>query len=370
MKVLCIDVETTTNNRGNPFDSNNNLVSVAFNSDNNYNCCGSDYSDTVQRAISEADVLVGFNIKFDLHWLRRTGYNISNIKVWDCQIAEFVLSRQRTKYPALNDCLIKYGLEPKLDVVKTEYWDKGIDTNQIPWDILAEYNIQDVKQTLELYHKQQEIATPIQKRLIQLCCMDLLTLQEMEYNGIHVDLDDCLTSCVAIKQQINDITNKLQNKYPHIPINFDSPDHLSAYLYGGIIKEDSKELVGLFKTGLKANTPKYKNIVIEHQLSGFAKPIPGSELKKEGLYSTGESVLQQLKDKTGTVDLLLKFAQLTKVKEFFEGFIKINKDTNWPRNRIHGNFNQVSTSTGRLSSTKPNLQNMCPELQTFVRSEK
>jgi len=370
MKVLCIDVETTISNGGNPFNCNNNLVSVAYICGDNQHCSGNYFSNTIQREISDADRIVGFNIKFDLHWLRRTGYDISMVNIWDCQIAEFVLSRQKTKYPSLANTLAKYGLEPKLDIVKTEYWDKGIDTDQIPWDIVAEYNMQDVKQTLELYHKQQEIATPIQKRLIHLCCMDLLTLQEMEYNGIFVDLDECLNSCVEVKLKIDSIKNKLQTKYPHIPINFDSPEHLSAYLYGGIIKEDNKELVGLFKTGTRANTPKYKNIVIEHPLAGFTKPITGTELKKEGVWGTGESVLQQLKDKSGTVELLLQLAQLTKTKEFFESFIKINKDNNWPKNRIHGNFNQVSTSTGRLSSTKPNLQNMCPELQTFVRSEK
>ena len=79
--------------------------------------------------------------------------------------------------------------------------------------------------------------------------------------------------------------------------------------------------------------------------------------------------VKKLKDKTGAVDKLLKLAALTKVNEFFEGFIKINREMNWPTNKIHGNFNQVTTSTGRLSSTKPNLQNMPPELQTFVRSE-
>jgi DNA polymerase I-like protein with 3'-5' exonuclease and polymerase domains len=367
--IVSIDVETSISNKGNPFDTTNSLVSVAWTDGTVEQCVGGTYDSDVQTAISNSELLVGFNIKFDLHWLRRAGYNLANIKVWDCQVAEFILSRQKTKYPSLDGCLATYGLEAKLDIVKTEYWEKGIDTKDIPWDILSAYNIQDVKQTLELYRKQLEIATPKQIRLIQLSCMDLLTLEEMEYNGVPVDLEECANQSAKIKEQINIITDNLGSRYPHIPINFNSTDHLSAYLYGGTIEEEKREVAGLYKTGSKIGQPRFKVVRETHTLEGLVKPIEGSELKKEGLYSTSEDVLKRLKDKTGTIPKLLELARLTKINEFFEGFIKINNDMNWPRNRIHGQFNQVTTATGRLSSTKPNLQNMCPEIQTYVRSE-
>lgn len=369
MKVVSIDVETTISNKGNPFDRANKLVSVAWCDGTMEQCVGGTYDPDVQTAISDADILVGFNIKFDLHWLRHAGYNVSGKRVWDCQLAEFIITRQKNKYPSLDGCLAAYGLEAKLDVVKEEYWKKGIDTTDIPWDILSEYNIQDVKQTLALYEKQLELVKPLQKRLIELTCMDLITLEEMEYNGIPVDLDKCAEESAKIKEQITVITDDLGSKYPHIPINFNSTDHLSAYLYGGSIEEERRELAGLYKTGAKTGQPRFKVVREMHTLQGLVKPVEGSELKKEGLFSTSEDVLKKIKDKTGTIDKLLKLASLTKVNEFFEGFIKINKEMNWPHNRIHGQFNQVTTATGRLSSTKPNLQNMCPEIQTCVRSE-
>ena len=367
--IVSIDVETTISNKGNPFDTTNRLISIAWTDGSMEQCVGAGYVPEVQTAISNADLLVGFNIKFDLHWLRRAGYNLNGIRVWDCQLAEFILTRQKTKYPSLDGCLATYGLEAKLDVVKTEYWERGIDTDQIPWDILSKYNIQDVKQTLALYHKQLEIANPKQQRLIQLTCMDLITLEEMEYNGVPVDLEMCAEESAKIKEQINIISDDLGSKYPHIPINFNSTDHLSAYLYGGTIEEERREVAGLFKTGSKIGQPRFKVVRETHVLEGLVKPLEGSELKKEGLFSKSEDVLKKIKDKSGTIDKLLKLAGLTKVNEFFEGFIKINREMNWPKNRIHGQFNQVTTSTGRLSSTKPNLQNMCPEIQTCVRSE-
>lgn len=370
VKLLSIDVETTTSNYGNPFDRNNTLVSIAYTDGKSSHCVRPDTEGLklVQEAINKASLLIGFNIKFDIHWLRSVGLTIET-RVFDCQLAEYIITRQRSKYPSLDSCLEKYELPRKTDVVKTEYWEKGIDTPDIPWDILSSYNINDVETTLALYNKQLTVINPKQRRLIQLCCDDLLTLQEMEFNGIPVRLDVCQESSDNLSNEIKEITTSLNSRYPHIPINFNSTDHLSAFLYGGSIEEEKREMVGLYKTGTKVGQPRFKLVKELHNLAGIVKPIKGTELKKEGLYSTNEDTLRKLKDKTGTIDLLLKVAKLTKVNEFYESFIKINKEMNWPANKIHGQFNQVTTWTGRLSSTKPNLQNMCTEIQDCVRSE-
>lgn len=371
MKLLSIDIECTTSNKGNPFDITNRLVSVAWTDGTTHACVRTNAAglSCVQDAINNADMLVGFNIKFDLHWLRRSGIQLTNKRVFDCQVAEYVLSRQRTKYPSLAGCLETYELPQKTDIVKTEYWEKGIDTDAVPWDILSEYNINDAKTTLLLYHKQIELLKPQQRRLVHLCCEDLLTLEEMEFNGIPVSLDSIETASIELSKEINNITSELSSKYPHIPINFNSTDDLSAYLYGGTIEEEKRVMVGLYKSGSRIGQPRYSIERQTHHLDGLVKPIKGTELKKEGLWSTNEDTLRKLKDKTGVVPPLLKLAQLTKVNEFYQGFIKINQEMNWPTNKIHGQFNQVTTWTGRLSSTKPNLQNMPPEMQNFVRSE-
>lgn len=374
MKILSLDVETTTSTKGDPFDSTNSCVSVAWHDGisshcvNVYERCGRALAE-VQEAIDSCETLVGFNIKFDLHWLRNLGLRFNHRRVFDCQVAQYVISRQRTKYPSLAGCLELYGLEGKIDIVKEEYWDKGIDTPDIPWDILSAYNITDVEQTYQLYLAQQALLNPIQRRLVQLCCDDLVTLEEMEYNGIPVDLDGCQKELERLYGEIDAIIKKLASRYPHVPINFNSPDHVSAYLYGGDVEEVRRELAGFYKTGNKIGQPRYKVVRQTHTLMGMFKPIEGSELEKEGLFSTSEPILRQIKDKSGTIKLLLEFAALTKLKEFFESFIKINAERNWRQGEIHGSFNQVSTWTGRLSSTKPNLQNMPPELQEFVRSE-
>ena len=66
MKVLSIDVETTISNKGNPFDRTNRLVSVAWTDGSLAGCVGGTRDAILQDLIEAADLLVGFNIKFDI----------------------------------------------------------------------------------------------------------------------------------------------------------------------------------------------------------------------------------------------------------------------------------------------------------------
>ena len=67
--------------------------------------------------------------------------------------------------------------------------------------------------------------------------MDMYVLQEMESNGMLVDVDLCGQKSKEIEAEIESVTAKVANLYPGIPINFNSPDQLSAFLYGGSITE-------------------------------------------------------------------------------------------------------------------------------------
>ena len=165
MNILTLDVETTTWNKGNPFDKRNKLVMVGHKwLDNSVcnivNCLlgnANNNREYIQTQIELADIIVGFNIKFDIHWLMNIGVAFDNVKqIWDCQIAEFLLESQRNPYPSLNEALDKYGLPRKLDVVKTEYWDKGINTDEIPTPVLREYLEVDLMGTEEVFKRQYE----------------------------------------------------------------------------------------------------------------------------------------------------------------------------------------------------------------------
>ena len=252
----------------------------------------------------------------------------------------------------------------KPDVVKTEYWDKGINTDAIPWDILSEYATHDAQVTYQIYLKQKQALTGAKLMLFKLQCQDLSLLREMEANGIPFDEELCQVRAKEMDDKISTIKTKLSSIYPTVPINFGSNDHLSAFLYGGVVKEDGKEFVGYYKSGQKSGQPKYKNVVIEHTLPRLYTPLKGSEMAKEGNYAVDESTMRKLKGKKGVIDLLLELSKLEKLNgTYYKGLIKLREEMGWDVGILHGNFNQTTAQTGRLSSSRPNLQNFATELQ-------
>jgi DNA polymerase I-like protein with 3'-5' exonuclease and polymerase domains len=392
MSVLIFDFETSTSNNGHFADLNNKAVSVGFkwlNGDcNTYRVYDKDYSHVIQNLVDRATLLVGFNIKFDLHWLRNIGVKFEHKKIWDCQIAEFLFGCQTSPYPSLNQALEFYGLPLKLDVVKEEYWDKGVDTQDVPPAILDEYLVGDLVATEGVFKKQAELFKTIHKgkyKLFQLQCMDLLVLQEMEYNGIKFESEEARQAAIEIEGQIADIERSLRMDIGGVdgcPINFNSNDHVSAILYGGTISEPVKVPNGVFKTGLRAGQIKYKNETVDHTFPRLVQPLKNTETVKshkkvaEGgdhcHWSVSEDVLLSLKANKlvkGLVTKLLELSKLNKLKNtYLLGYPDLIDKMNWPKGMLHGNLNQCTAVTGRLSSTKPNMQNIDPITKRYMTS--
>lgn len=307
---------------------------------------------------------MGFNFKFDYHWLQKFGIDLSNSRIWDCQIAEFVLERQQNRYPSLEQAAVKYDLGHKIDIIKRDYWDKGINTDVIPWEILKPYAIQDAVLTYKLFQVQQGLVQGAQKVLLSLLNADLHVLQEMERNGIVYDESLCEARSAELDVEIQKRQSILDAFYPDIPINWASGDQLSAFLYGGVIKQTVKDHAGFYKTGAKAGQPKFSNREVLHQLPRLYQPLRGSELAKEGFYATNEDTLLKLKGKQGPLKVLLELAKLDKLNgTYYKGMPKLNHEMSWEPGVLHGSFNQVVAATGRLSSDKPNLQNFASDLQ-------
>lgn len=372
MNVLAFDTEVTTWNKGHCFDPRNKLVCFSYATDKDAGAlpwCFPKYREDLQQQINEADLCVLFNAKFDLQWIVKEGLTYNPTKVWDCQLAHFILSNQTHRYPSLNEVAEHYGLPVKPDVVKTEYWDKGINTDEIPWNILEEYAIHDAQTTYQIYLRQREELTGNKLRLFRLQCQDLSLLREMEANGIPFDEELCQVRAKELDEKITTLKQTLASVYPNIPLNFGSNDHLSAFLYGGVVKEDAKEFVGYFKSGERKGQPKYKNVVIEHTLPRLYQPLKGSEMAKAGNYAVDEGTLRKLKGKKGVIDNLLELSKLEKLNgTYYKGLVKLREEMGWDVGILHGNFNQTTAQTGRLSSSRPNLQNFASELQDIFVS--
>ena len=371
-RYCVIDTECSgaLRNKAHPFDPRNKLLLVGLHTPTSTDLLDIEYSNLpfgdnlklIQETIDNSDVVVGFNIKYDLHWLRRYGINLDKVNIWDCQLAEFILVQQSESYPSLEVTASKYSLPLKQDTL-AEYLGKGLDVSDIPLPELLEYLKGDLISTYELYKTQ----TPLIRKggywpLFNMQCQDLLVIQDIEFNGMKYDLQKSIDLGNKCTDRINELQGELR-LLAHAPveINWSSNDHVSAILYGGIVKEEVQEPIGVFKTGPRAGLPKYARRVVEHRLPRLVEPRKGSELAKEGYWSTAREVLGELKA-TGTAKQIIKrvleWSDLEKIRgTYYDGIPKKFVDYNWQNEVMHGQINQCVARTGRTSSSNPNLQN-------------
>jgi DNA polymerase-1 len=333
-----------------------------------------DQIEYLRRSLEGVRTIVCFNAKFDLHWLRRYGVLLpSNYRIWCCQVAHFLLINQSQQYPSLNDALARHGLPSKIDKIKLEYWDKGIDTDAIPLEDLLPYQEDDVRKTDALYELQvKEIKEKNLCRLMDLSMQDLITLEEMEWNGLYTNLTMSLMKSTEERERQTKIKTLLTTMIPNVPVNWSSPQQVSAVLFGGKIPVESREQIGVFKTGARKGQPKFRKVVNEVLLEKLVEPPMGAELAKPGQFSTNEDTLRSLNCQGKAAEIVETYLQYKEVDKlvgtYYEGIPKKIHENQWEDNTIHHSLNQCVVVTGRLSSSNPNLQNIDKRVKEIFES--
>jgi DNA polymerase I-like protein with 3'-5' exonuclease and polymerase domains len=277
---------------------------------------------------------------------------------------------------SLAESLEFHNLDSKQDYIANTYWAKGIDTTEVPWSELEEYNLSDLQNTLDLYNAQIKYLEdfPKLKRLIELDCYDLKVLEEMEWNGLIYDIEESNRLSKECEVRIRDIYERLSTLVGRSDINWNSPDQVSSILYGGIISFCKKEYRPfVYKNGTEKL--KLRNVVEEVTFERLVEPLPDTELetKKSGAkWQTGAPVLSRLKARGKVkeiVELLVEASDLEKMNgTYYKGLPALISEMDWPDGMIHGQLNQCVAVTGRLSSSKPNMQNNPPEIDLLFRS--
>ena len=373
-RLLSCDTETTTINNGDPFNPGNMLVSVGFYDGENYTLFYKKFDLQQIQNLVDTSILVFVNGKFDLHWLRILGIDLTNISIRDCQLAEFIISDQTHAYASLNEIALKYTGQQKIDVVKLDYWDKGIDTWFIPKDLLEMYLMEDLRLTYEVFSQQKEILQQTGKYpLFVLQSLDQLVLAEMEWTGILYNKEESIKRGDDLQEKITELTEYIKSYSLCPSFNCASGDHLSCLLYGGTIIHTNRVPVGFYKTGAKVGQQRYKLYEETFIQERLVEPLKGSELKKEGYFSTDEDTLLSLKPKKKEVkkliDTILELSKTEKLQgTYFYGIPKLMDEKGWEGNYIHGQLNQCVARTGRLSASKPNQQNFLPEVKQLCVS--
>ncbi|MEO2564413.1 DNA polymerase, partial [Clostridium tertium] len=115
------------------------------------------------------------------------------------------------------------------------------------------------------------------------------------------------------------------------------------------ITRTEKEIFDLAEEEFNINSPKQLGKILFEKLD-----LPVIKKTKTG-YSTNAEVLEKLQDKHEIIPKITYYRQITKLNSTYVEGLKNVIDSD---GHIHSSFNQTVTTTGRLSSTEPNLQNI------------
>jgi len=259
------------------------------------------------------------NAKFDRLMFRHFGIQLTGV-VFDTMLASYVL------YPERNHNLGELAARYLPELATQSYQDLEIGKEETIADLeiatVADYCGMDAYVTYQLTPllATELQATPQLEKLFQQVELPLETiLADMEYWGIRIDTQYLAT----LSYQIGETLEKLETQAYELAgeqFNLDSPKQLSYILFD------------------KLNLNRKK-----------------SRKTKTG-YSTNHATLEKLQGDHPIIDLILEHRSLSKLKSTYVDALPslVNPETG----RIYTDFNQTVTTTGRLSSSNPNLQNI------------
>jgi len=247
-------------------------------------------------------------------------------KYIDTAVMAYLLNPSESNYD-LDRVLKKYL---KVDVPSYEgIFGKGRDKKkieEIDENILADYicsrcvYLFDLKEKLMNFIEEMDM----KKLLLEIEMPLVEVLKSMEVSGFTLDKEVLKELSQKIDDRIGEILDKIYKEAGY-QFNVNSPKQLSEFLFE------------------KLNLP-----VIKKTKTG---------------YSTDSEVLEQLVPYNDIVSDIIEYRQLTKLKStYIDGFLPLMDENN----RVHSNFKQMVTATGRISSTEPNLQNI-PIREEFGR---
>lgn len=257
------------------------------------------------------------NAKFDYNILQNYGIKLKGV-FFDTMLASYI------KDPARKHGLKTQSLE-HLNHIMQEITDLiGTGKNQISMECVSvdeatAYACDDAYATLELTKYWQKILDEKELNLLYDVETPLaLILAQMEYDGVAVDVEYLNKLTTEFNSQIAELESKIF-ELSQVPFNINSPKQVGEILFDRLGIESKK------KRGKSA-------------------------------YSTSAEILEELAGEYKICEYLLLHRQFSKLKSTYTDALPqliSRKD-----GRIHTSYNQTVTTTGRLSSSSPNLQNI------------
>ncbi|HHS99332.1 MAG TPA: DNA polymerase I [Thiomicrospira sp.] len=263
----------------------------------------------------------GQNLKYDWHVLKNHGISLKGMK-FDTMLESYSLNSVATRHN-MDDLALKY-----LNHRTTHFEEiagkgkKQLTFNQIKIEDAAHYAAEDADITLQLHQTlwQQLEAEPTLKKVFTDIEMPLMpVLAHMERNGVLLDTEMLALQSEEINQKLTELEQK-------------------AHLIAG--------------ESFNLNSSKQLQVILFENLE-----LPIIKKTPKGQPSTAEPVLVELAEQGHEMPtLILEYRSLAKLKSTYTDSLPKQVDTN--TGRVHTSYMQAVASTGRLSSTEPNLQNI------------
>lgn len=262
---------------------------------------------------------VGQNIKYDLQVLARYGVEVRG-ELFDTMIAHYLLFPDlRHGMDEMAESLLSYRTI-RFDELVAGASGKEPNLREVPLQQLADYAMEDADITWQLYERLAPLLDEAQMTdLFRRIEMPLVpVLASMERAGVMLDVDVLSRTASGLNEEMQRIEKEI---YRHAgrPFNINSPSQVGTVLFD--------------------------------ELSVADKP----KKTKSGTYSTNEEILTKLREKHPVVPLILDYRGL---KKLLSTYVDTLPRMRYPDGKLHTSFNQTVATTGRLSSSNPNLQNI------------
>lgn len=268
----------------------------------------------------EAVLKIGHNIKYDLHIMRRYGLDITPVA--DTMLISYLLDGSSNRHNMDDLAELHLGIKTISYSEVTAKLGKNATFANVNLASAVQYAAEDADVTMRLFQKlrprlrQQKMVAlyeRIERPLVHV-------LAGMEERGICVDVSKLRDISQEFARRMNVLEQEAYNLAGGQEFNLGSPKQIGEILF---------ENLG----------------------------IAGGKKSKSGSYNTGAEILEELAEQGHRIAAcLLEWRQLSKLRGTYAD--SLQKQINQRTGRVHTSYSMAVTSTGRLSSNDPNLQNI------------
>lgn len=263
---------------------------------------------------------IGHNLKFDIRVLNKYHIDVKG-PLFDTMVAHYLLHpEQRHNLNGLAAAYLNYTALKIEELIGAKGKSQG-NMRDVPIDKIKNYACSDADITLQLYrifyrdlkeNDLYDLAVNLEMPLVKV-------LADIENNGVNIDKETLAEFAEHLNKEIDSVEKGIFN-LAGTEFNISSPKQLGDILF--------------------------KKLKIDS----------GAKLTRTKQFSTSEETLSKLIDKHQIISEVLNFRTLKKLlNTYVEALPKLIDPVT---GKIHTSFNQTITSTGRLSSNNPNLQNI------------